>query len=102
MMRAGSIALASVLLGSTLAAQRTPVDEAWDLLAKDRRSEAVSVLERILKGNPRDAEAHYQLGRFLEAGGKKQQAAAEFRLALKLQPDLSEAKESLQKLEVNP
>ena len=95
MMRAGSIALASVLLGSTLAAQRTPVDEAWDLLAKDRRSEAVSVLERILKGNPRDAEAHLMLGSIFAEDGRLEESAAHLKEAVRLRPQSPESHQAL-------
>jgi tetratricopeptide (TPR) repeat protein len=64
--------------------------------------EGIEQLSRVIEMNPRDAEAHYELGRFLEAGGKKQEAAAEFRSALKLRPGFADAKESLEKLELNP
>jgi Flp pilus assembly protein TadD len=59
-------------------------------------------LQRFIALNPRDAEAHYQLGRFLAATGKRDDAAREFGQALKLRPDIKGAKEDLQRLGVKP
>jgi len=42
--------------GLLAAQQRSPIDAAWDLLAKGDRAGAVRVLQKIIKANPRDGE----------------------------------------------
>ena len=48
-----------------LLAQRAPVEEAWDLLAKGERKQAIRVLHEIIQTNPRDADARLVLGSVL-------------------------------------
>jgi Flp pilus assembly protein TadD len=63
---------------------------------------AVERLRHVVRLTPRDADAHYHLGRYLLARGERDPAAGEFRAALKLQPDLSAAKDSLQQMGLRP
>ena len=49
-------------------------------------------------GEPPLAAAHWQLGQVLEREGKKTDAIPEMEEAVRLQPDLKEAKEGLKRL----
>jgi hypothetical protein len=49
-------------------------------------------------GEPPLAAAHWRLGQVLEKEGKKTDAIVEMEEAVRLQPDLKEAKEDLKRL----
>jgi tetratricopeptide (TPR) repeat protein len=76
-------------------AQRQPVDEAWDMLAKGDRARAAQVLQRIIASNPRDAEARLMLGSLLTEEGKPLEAVAQLEQAVKLRPRSPEAHHAL-------
>ena len=59
---------------------------------------AIERLRRVVKLSPRDAEAHFHLGRYLAARGEGDSAAREFRAALNIQPELASAREALERL----
>jgi cytochrome c-type biogenesis protein CcmH/NrfG len=52
----------------------------------------------VIEINPGDGEAHYQLGRLLASAGKTDEAAREFREALRIEPGFAQAKQSLKQL----
>lgn len=64
--------LAALACAGFLLAQRTPVEDAWDLLAKGQRKEAIRLLHEIVKTHPGDADARLLLGSVLmeEGSGK--------------------------------
>lgn len=76
-------------------AQRAPVEDAWDLLAKGERAAAVRVLERIVKTNPRDAEARLMLGSILAEDGKHGEAIVQLSEAARLRPRSADAHNAL-------
>jgi protein O-GlcNAc transferase len=67
-------------------AQRSPVETAWDLLAKGDRAGAVRVLQQVLKTSPRDGEARLMLGSILAEDGKGAEAIAQLGEAVRLMP----------------
>jgi Flp pilus assembly protein TadD len=87
--------LAALACAGLLFAQRPPVEQAWDLLAKGERARAVGVLERIVKTNPRDAEARLLLGSILTEDGRSAEAIAHLSEAVHLRPRSAEAHNAL-------
>ena len=78
--------LAALACAGLLAAQRSPVEAAWDLVAKGERAKAVGVLEGIIGANPRDGEARLLLGSILAEDGKGPEAIAQLGEAVRLLP----------------
>src|SRR5208283_4525708 len=64
-------------------------------MESSRLADAEPVLRRLAADRPDDADLHAQLGRVLEAEGKKDDAIAEFQTALKLSPKDSAAQRDL-------
>jgi superkiller protein 3 len=69
-----------------LLSQGTPLDQAWDLVAKGQRTEAVRVLEQFLKSNPRNGDARLLLGSILAEEGKRAEAVSHLTEAVRLLP----------------
>ena len=67
-------------------------------LFQGRRAEALTQLQTVLS----PAEAHYNLGSVYELQGKNDQAAADYRKALELDPQFQDAKSRLTALEAPP
>ena len=80
---------------AVLMAQRSPLDSAWDLLARGEREEAARVARRIIEANPRDAEARLFLGSILAEDGRAPEAIAQLREAVRLTPRSAEAHNAL-------
>jgi len=78
--------LAALACAGLLLAQRPPVEDVWDLLAKGERSQAVRLLQQIIKNNPRDADARLLLGSILAEDGKGSEAIAQLVEAVRLLP----------------
>jgi superkiller protein 3 len=74
---------------------RSPVDTAWDLLARGQRSEAVELLYRIIRGNPANASARLLLGSILMEEGQREPSIAQLSEAVRLKPDSPEAQNAL-------
>lgn len=88
--------LLSLLAFSTLLlAQRQPLDQAWDLIAKGDRAGAARLLESILKTTPTNADAHLMLGSLLAEDGKPTEALSHLRQGVKLRPQSAEAHHAL-------
>lgn len=71
---------------AVLPAQRTPLDPAWDLLARGERQEAARVARRVIEANPRDGQARLFLGSILAEDGRTPEALAQLREAARLMP----------------
>lgn len=84
-----------LLFAATLAAQRPPVETAWDLIAKGRRSEAVGLLRQMIKTDPRYVEARLLLGSILMEDGDRSGAIEQLSEAVRLQPKSAEAHNAL-------
>ncbi|MGC4051272.1 MAG: tetratricopeptide repeat protein [Paludibaculum sp.] len=82
-------------VSALLLAQRQPLDQAWDLIAKGDRAGATRVLETILKTAPANADAHLMLGSLLAEDGKPAEALEHLRQGVKLRPQSAEAHHAL-------
>jgi len=87
--------LTTLACAGLLLAQRTPVEEAWDLLAKGERKQAIRVLHEIIKANPRDADARLVLGSALMEDGERAESIAQLSEAVRLRPRSAEAHNAL-------
>lgn len=86
------LTVASVIL---LPAQHAPLDQAWDLLAKGARMEAIRTLDRILKVDAGNADAHLMLGSILAEDGKRTESISQLKEAVRLLPQSAEARNAL-------
>lgn len=79
----------------TLLAQRNPVEEAWALLAKGQRPQAIRLLYDTVKVQPGDADARLLLGSILQEEGDSAGSIAQLKEAVKLRPGSAEAQNAL-------
>ncbi len=89
------LSMCAVVCGGLLWAQRAPVEEAWALLAKGQRQQAIAVLHRIIQHNPRDADARLLLGSVLQEDGDRGESIAQLTEAVRLRPQSAEAQNAL-------
>ena len=61
------------------------------LLKAGKTEEAIQALQQAVKGNPVNANGHYQLGIAYRAKGDSHQAEGEWRAAVRMRPDLTDA-----------
>lgn len=88
--------IALLLVCASLAlAQRPPIEDAWSLLSKGRRPEAVQLLQKIIKDNPRDADARLLLGSVLMEEGDRSESISQLSEAVRLRPDSAQAQNAL-------
>lgn len=78
-----------------LAAQRSPVDQAWDLAAKGNRDQAINLLEDVVKSESRNADALLLLGSLLMEKGVRAESIARLKDGARLRPDSAEAQNAL-------
>ncbi len=86
------VALAFVV---TLLAQSNPVEQAWALVAKGDRPQAIRLLYEIVKANPANADARLLLGSILQEEGDSAGSIAQLTEAVKLRPGSAEAQNAL-------
>lgn len=84
-----------LVYAAALLAQSNPVEQAWALLAKGDRPEAIRLLYDIVKTNPRDADARLLLGSVLQEDGDRAGSIAQLTEAVKLRPRSAEAQNAL-------
>jgi tetratricopeptide (TPR) repeat protein len=87
--------LPALACASLLFAQRAPIEDAWDLLAKGERQHAIRVLRGIVKTNPVDADARLLLGSVLVEDGERSESIAQLTEAVRLRPKSAEAHNAL-------
>ena len=87
--------LATMALAALLQAQKPPVEQAWDLLAKGQRPQAIRLLEKTIQDNPRLADARLLLGSVLMEEGRREDSIAQLREAVRLRPNSAEAQNAL-------
>lgn len=87
--------LAALAFAGLLLAQRAPVENAWDLLAKGERKQAIGALHEILKTNPADADARLLLGSILAEDGERSESIAQLTEAVRLRPQSAETRNAL-------
>lgn len=90
----GRMALGLLCFG-LWAAQSSPVDEAWALLAKGRRPEAIRLLQAVIQANPRDSDARLLLGSVLQEQGDRTGCLAQLSEAVRLRPNSAEVQNAL-------
>ena len=69
------------------------------LFLRGKYADALTICEQLVKDEPENAGFWLVAGRLCEAMGKFEQAAAAYRHALDLQPDLEEARLRLENLQ---
>jgi protein O-GlcNAc transferase len=84
-----------VVCSTVLLAQRPPVEDAWELLAKGQTPEAIRLLHGIIQTNPRDAEARLLLGSVLAEQGERSESIAQLSEGVRLRPQSAEAHNAL-------
>jgi Flp pilus assembly protein TadD len=80
-----AIIVAAVCAG-LLYAQKPAVDQAWDLLAQNKRAEAADLLKATVQKRPANAQAHLLLGSILAETGETAEAIAHLREGVRLRP----------------
>jgi tetratricopeptide (TPR) repeat protein len=88
-------ALVAIGVAGLLEAQHPPVEQAWGLLAKGERSQAIHLLEKIIRDNPSQADARLLLGSVLMEEGKREESIAQLTEAVRLKPRSAEAHNAL-------
>jgi len=78
--------------------------EVHRLLARAYRTKgadqyALRACEAAVRADPQDALAHCELGECYSDAGRKEEAVAQFNLALEIEPNLQQAREAYQRLE---
>jgi tetratricopeptide (TPR) repeat protein len=68
------------------------------LLKEKKPAEAEAEYRRAVSLAPENGSAHWRLGRFLERGGRKDEAKVSYKEALRLDPALEGAKKDLERL----
>ncbi len=88
-------ALLLLALAAALHAQRTPIEDAWDLLRKGERPRAIALLQQIVQQHPADADARLLLGSVLMEEGRREESIAQLREGARLRPKSAEAQNAL-------
>ena len=76
-------------------AQRSPIETAWDLIAKGQRAQAVTILRGHIAKHPDDADARLLLGSVLMEQGDQQESIAQLKEGARLRPKSAEAQNAL-------
>jgi protein O-GlcNAc transferase len=84
-----------LLCAGLWAAQHPPVEDAWALLAKGQRPEAIRLLHEIIQADPGNADARLLLGSVLQEDGERAGAIAQLSEAVRLRPRSAEAHNAL-------
>jgi tetratricopeptide (TPR) repeat protein len=87
--------LAGLVFTAPLLAQPATLEGAWDLIAKGRRGEAITLLRQILASKPANAEARLLLGSVLMEEGQGAESIEQLKQAVRLKPGSSEAHNAL-------
>ena len=95
MRTAGAKAALAALLTGLLCAQKPAVEQAWDLLAHDKRAEAAALLRAEIGKHPANAEARLLLGSILAEAGETAEAILHLREGVRLQPKAAIAHNAL-------
>jgi Flp pilus assembly protein TadD len=85
----------AVLFTAILYAQKPAVEQAWDLLAHDKRTDAIAVLRMAIRAHPDDSEARLLLGSILAEAGETAEAIEHLREGVRLQPKSAMAHNAL-------
>ena len=75
--------------------QQVSVEDAWRLVRKGERAQAIQVLYKVIESNPADADARLLLGSLQMEAGAKSEAIAQLKEAVRLRPRSAEAQNAL-------
>jgi Flp pilus assembly protein TadD len=84
-----------VLATGILFAQKPATEQAWDLVARDKRPEAIALLRSEVTSHPLNADARLLLGSLLSEAGKAVEAISHLREAVRLRPRSATARNAL-------
>lgn len=87
--------LAILAVAGTMLAQRSPVETAWELAAKGQQEKAASLLEELIRKDPRNGDARLLLGSLLALKGNLAEAIVQLKEATRLLPNSAEAHNTL-------
>ncbi len=95
------VLLALLIMGTTLveASVKLHIDVGLNHFYKKRYLEAFREFKAAAELDPRNADAHYNLGRVYKIQGFLKEAVAEFQLALALNPNLTAARRELSEIQ---
>lgn len=91
----GARFVTSILFTGFLFAQKPAVEQAWDLLAEDKRPQAAALLRSAIRTDPADAEARLLLGSILAEAGQTAEAISHLREGVRLRPKNALAQNAL-------
>lgn len=78
-----------------LLAQKPALDQAWDLLARDNRGQAVALLRAEISKHPQNADARLLLGSLLSEDGEAAEGISHLREGVRLRPRSAMARNAL-------
>jgi tetratricopeptide (TPR) repeat protein len=81
--------------GALLQAQRSPLENAWDLLRNGDRPAAIRLLRQFVHDHPADADARLLLGSVLMEEGRRDESIAQLTEAVRLRPNSAEVQNAL-------
>lgn len=90
-----ALAVACVVMVLAQPAGNSPVEAAWNLLAKGQRAQAKAQLQDIIRANPRNAEARLLLGSILMEEGQREESIAQLKEGVRLTPKSAMAHNAL-------
>jgi tetratricopeptide (TPR) repeat protein len=76
-------------------AQQPSVEQAWRLVGKGQRDQAIQLLNKVIETNPTNADARLLLGSLQMEAGAKSEAIAQLSEAVRLRPQSAEAQNAL-------
>jgi tetratricopeptide (TPR) repeat protein len=78
-----------------VAAQQQSLDRAWDLASKGQRTEAIRLLQELVKTEPGNADVHLLLGSLLMEEGQREVCIEQLTAGVKLAPRSAQAQNAL-------
>ena len=87
--------LAALACAALLQAQQSPVEQAWALVAKGQRADAIQLLTKAVQSSPGNADARLLLGSLLQEAGRRDACLEQLSAAVKLRPTSAEAQNAL-------
>jgi tetratricopeptide (TPR) repeat protein len=78
-----------------LFAQKPAIDQAWDLVARDKRTEAMALLRGEVSKHPQNADARLLLGSLLSESGEAAEGISHLRASVRLRPRSAMARNAL-------
>jgi protein O-GlcNAc transferase len=88
-------ALLGIACASLAMAQKPAVEDAWQLIARGKRDQAVTLLRDLIQADARNADARLLLGSILMENGQRAESIAQLGEAVRLLPKSAEAHNAL-------